>query len=174
MKTFFLDMDGVVADWNAGVGDFIGYRLNDPTARYSPEDWEKIRNHQRIFRQLPKMPRADDMVNLARRFRDELGYELLFLTAIPHYNDIHWAFWDKVLWAQERYSDIPVHFGPYSEDKQKHCKPGDILVDDRFDNCEQWKRAGGTSIRVTSNYQQAIDSLEELLLKITNVDAVRV
>jgi PAS domain-containing protein len=169
MNTIYLDMDGVVADWNAGVGDFIGYRLDDPTAMYSPSDWEKIRNNQRIFRQLPKMPQADDMVNLARQFRDEAGYELLFLTAIPHYNDVHWAFWDKVLWAQERYPDIPVHFGPYSEDKQNHCKSSDILVDDRIDNCQQWESVGGITVRVTKDYQKALDQVAELFLEARKV-----
>ena len=161
MNTFFLDMDGVIADWNAGVGDFIGYRLNDPKARYPEADWEKIRTHQRVFRDLPKMSRADDIVNLARNFRDQLGYELLFLTAIPHYNDIFWEFYDKVLWAQERYPDIPVHFGPYSEDKQKHCKPGDILVDDRYDNCDNWESVGGIAIRVTAQ-DKAVNDITEL------------
>jgi 5'(3')-deoxyribonucleotidase len=116
----------------------------------------------RLFRHLPKMPQADEMVNLARKIRDDLGYELIFLTAIPHYNDVHWAFWDKMLWAQERYPDIPVHFGPYSEDKKKHCIAGDILVDDRPDNCQSWKEAGGVAIRVTKDYQAALDELEDL------------
>jgi 5'(3')-deoxyribonucleotidase len=116
----------------------------------------------RLFRHLPKMPQADQMVELARKFRDDLGYELIFLTAIPHYNDVHWAFWDKMLWAQERYPDIPVHFGPYSEDKKKHCIAGDILVDDRPDNCQSWKEAKGVAIRVTKDYQAALDELEDL------------
>lgn len=116
----------------------------------------------RLFRNLPKMPQADEMVNLARKIRDDLGYELIFLTAIPHYNDVHWAFWDKMLWAQERYPDIPVHFGPYSEDKKKHCIAGDILVDDRIDNCEGWREAGGVAIRVTKDYQAALNELDDL------------
>ena len=159
MRTIYLDMDGVVADWVSEVEKVIGYRLTDPSVKYPDVDWQKIRGHIRVFRDMPKMPQADEMVELARRFRDELGYQLLFLTAIPHYNDVHWAFWDKITWAQNRYPDIPVHFGPYSEDKQKHCIPGDILVDDRLDNCTQWQAAGGVAVRVTEDYQAALDEL---------------
>jgi len=162
MNTFYLDMDGVVADWTEGVAKFIGYRLDDARIKYPDSDWQKIRCNQRLFRDLPKMAKADQMVELARKFRDELGYELLFLTAIPHYNDIHWAFWDKMHWAQERYPDIPVHFGPYSEDKKKHCNPGDILVDDRVDNCASWEDAGGTAIVVTLDYDAALREVADL------------
>ena len=57
---------------------------------------------------------------------------------------------------------LPVHFGPYSEDKKKHCIAGDILVDDRPDNCQSWKEVGGVAVRVTKDYQAALDELEDL------------
>lgn len=158
-------MDGVVADWVAGAAKIIGYELSDPKAYYPPEDWVRIRDNMRMFRDLPKMKHADEMVELARKFRDELGYDLMFLTAIPHYNDIHWAFWDKMMWAQERYPDIPVHFGPYSQDKQKHCQPGDILVDDRPDNCENWIRVGGVAVKVDLDYAPALAAVQALFDK---------
>jgi hypothetical protein len=164
-KTFYLDMDGVVADWAEGAAIIVGYHMTDPNAYYPPEDWEKVKQHQRMFLDLPLMPKAHQMVNLARRFRDELGYNLMFLTAVPHYNDIHWAFWDKCLWAQKHFSDIPVHFGPYSGDKQKHCIPGDILVDDRPDNCKHWRDAGGLTINVTADYDLALTQLQDLFDK---------
>lgn len=150
-----LDMDGVVADWNQGVAEIIGYALDDPRAHYPQEDWQKLKQHEHLYRNLPLLPHAEDMANLARRFRDELGWSLVFLTAIPHYNDMHWSFWDKCLWAQEHFPDIPVHFGPYSVDKQVHCKPGDILVDDRTDNCQRWRGAGGTAILVDPQHYVA-------------------
>ena len=164
-KTFYLDMDGVVADWVAGAAKIVGYELSDPKAYYPPEDWVKIRDNQRMFLDLPKMKHADKMVALARKFRDELGYNLMFLTAVPHYNDVHWAFWDKMLWVQKYYPDIPVHFGPYSQDKQKHCRPGDILVDDRPDNCENWTRVGGVAVKVDLDYAPALAAVQALFDK---------
>lgn len=157
-------MDGVVADWQAGAARIVGYELAGPTDRYPDSDWQLIRSNQRIFRDLPLMQGAAQLANTARQFRDQLGYQLLFLTAIPHYNDVHWAFWDKVCWAQDYFPDIPVHFGPYSEDKHRHCVPGDILVDDRPDNCDQWQAAGGTAILVMPNRViAAAEQLSQLL-----------
>lgn len=153
---FYLDMDGVVADWVSNAANLIGRRITDPSVMYSNLEWARLRSDPHIFRHLPLMPRCLELVYLARQYRDILGWELNFLTAIPHNNDVPWTFHDKFLWVQERFSDIPVHFGPYSEDKQKHCTPGDILVDDRWDNCEQWRSKGGIAFKVGMDLDAAI------------------
>jgi 5'(3')-deoxyribonucleotidase len=155
-NTFYLDMDGVVADWESAASSFLGRPMRDPDTlthyRNTVEEWERIKTQTRFYRDLPLMPRVDELVHLARQYRDTLGWNLLFLTAVPAKDDVPWAFYDKVLWAQERFPDIPVHFGPHSYDKFKHCRvPGDILVDDRPDNCEQWRSAGGMAFKVNRN-----------------------
>ena len=157
---FYLDMDGVVADWVSNAADLIGRRITDPSVRYSDVEWERLRSDPHIFRHLPLMPRCLELVDMARQYRDVLGWELNFLTAIPHNNDVPWTFHDKFLWVQERFPDIPVHFGPYSEDKHEHCTAGDILVDDRWDNCEQWRAAGGIAFKVGLNLDSALLEVE--------------
>ena len=103
-------------------------------------------------------------MSLARRFETELGYNLRMLTAIPPDNDFPEVFQDKMDWMREYFPGVRVHFGPYSEDKQHHCLPGDILVDDRTSNITEWRAAGGTGIHVTQDYQRALDELNQLLL----------
>ena len=83
------------------------------------------------------------------------------LTAIPQKNDFPDAFQDKIDWMQEHYPGIRVHFGPYSQDKQHHCRPGDILVDDRTSNILEWRAAGGIGIQVTRDYGLAIEQLQQ-------------
>ncbi len=68
------------------------------------------------------------------------------MTAVPKGNDIQYAFFDKVEWAQKYFPGVPVFFGPYSKDKYQHCKVGDILIDDRISNIEEWRAAGGLAI----------------------------
>jgi len=155
-NTFYLDMDGVVADWEAAAARFFGRPIRLPAGGgqqriENPSEWESIRTQQRFYRDLPLMPRVDELVALARQYRDRLGWQLLFLTAVPKNDDMPWAFSDKVFWANERFPDIPVHFGPHSWDKHKHCSPGDILVDDRASNCKEWIAAGGLAVRVEAN-----------------------
>ena len=155
-NTFYLDMDGVVADWESAAALHFGRPIRltagaERTTTNTPGEWESIKTQGRFYRDLPLMPRVDELVSLARQYRDGLGWQLLFLTAVPKNDDMPWAFSDKVLWAMERFPDIAVHFGPHSWDKCRHCKQGDILVDDRASNCEQWANAGGVSFRVTGN-----------------------
>jgi len=154
-NTFYLDMDGVVADWDRAASEFLGRPqrpANDLTHyKNTPEEWLRIKTQQRFYRTLPLMPRCGELVDLARRYRDALGWNLLFLTAVPKDDDVPWAYYDKVLWAQEHFPDIPVHFGPHSWDKYRHCRQGDILVDDRPDNCSQWIDSGGLAVQVLGN-----------------------
>ena len=156
-------MDGVLADWNTGVENIIGYRREDANAPYNPDDWAKVRQTQRIYRDLPLMKDATRLADTARQFRDRLGWELLILTAVPKDNDFKWAFYDKFTWANKNFPDIPVHFGPYSKDKHTHCNPGDILVDDRKSNCDEWLEKGGIAVKVSDErVDLAINELEKI------------
>jgi 5'(3')-deoxyribonucleotidase len=165
-QTIYLDLDGVLADFSSAAREVLNKSQDnlDINGRWPDNDWNKIRNHKHFYRTLPLMPRAYEMVALARGFRDTLGWELYMLTAIPHKNDMHHVFHDKIDWVNEHFSDIRVHFGPYSEDKQYHCTPGDILVDDRTSNCEEWRSKGGIAVKVGSNYALALNELAQLYI----------
>ena len=69
--------------------------------------------------------------------------DLRFLTALPHDYSVPFAVYDKVQWADRYFPGVPMFIGPYSHDKWRHCRPGDILIDDRTSNCEEWTREGG-------------------------------
>jgi len=172
MPTIYLDMDGVLADFNTAARLHFNASKEEQAAadaagRWPRERWTTIREQTHFYRTLPKMPQADELVALARRFRDELGWDLKILTAIPHNNDMHEVFQDKFEWMQEYYPDIKMHFGPYSEDKQRHARPGDILVDDRVSNCTEWAAAHGIAVKVNSGrYQEALDRLANIFYDI--------
>jgi len=156
-------MDGVIADFHKMAVTVLGKEPDSITNdRWPDGDWEVLRDYPNFFRKIPKMAQADQMIALARKFRDELGWELYILTAVPHLNDMPDCFHDKIDWIQEHYPDIRVRFGPYSRDKQHHCAPGDVLVDDRKSNCAEWRDRGGVSILVTQDYQSALIELEDL------------
>jgi hypothetical protein len=139
-------MDDVVADWHTAAQEFLRMRWNKDNERIPQEDWDNIKMNARFYRHLPLKENAHDLVQYCRdAVSNGLADELRFLSALPRNNDMTWAVWDKVLWAQEHFEGIPVFLGPYSYDKWKHCKPGDILIDDRTSNCEEWIAAGGLS-----------------------------
>jgi 5'(3')-deoxyribonucleotidase len=168
MPTIYLDMDGVLADFNSKAALILQASKQEKlqaqqSGHWKEQDWEKLKKYPNLFRSLDKTEIADDLVNLAKKFKSELGWDLFILTAVPRNNDVPDSFQDKFEWIQEHYPDIRIRFGPYSADKFKHAKPGDILVDDRKDNCNQWAAAKGIAVRVIeSDRSAAVDELLEL------------
>ncbi len=144
MTTLYLDMDGVVADFD----EYAARTLGVPPSQgiYPDEVWYKLASNARLYRDLVKTPYADELVFQCSKIAKQLDYALKFLTAVPKGNDVPWAFYDKVMWAQKYFPTVPVMFGPYSKDKWRHCRPSDILVDDRESNIAEWRVAGGIAI----------------------------
>lgn len=160
-------MDDVVADFKTASLELLQPTVAEAaealrSGRWSTENWNRIASTPHFFRHLPKMPQADDLMNLARKFRDELAWEVYMLTAIPTANDVPDCVQDKVEWQQEYYPDVRVRFGPFATDKKKFCKGNDILVDDRQSNIDDWRSVGGTGVHVTSDFNTALKELEEL------------
>lgn len=141
----YLDMDDVVADWFGYAREYLNEPLFKDGDILPEATWQKLKNDQRMYSKLPIKEGAYDLVNWCRNYRDTKNAGLYFLSAIPKGNDMPWAPQDKVFWAHEYFPDIPVFLGPYSFDKWIRCSPGDILIDDRRSNCEDWERAGGLS-----------------------------
>jgi 5'(3')-deoxyribonucleotidase len=179
--TLYLDMDGVLADFNTAAKSILGATDSDEaraaqTGRWPDHEWRKLLDYPNFYLDLPKMPLADELVELAIRFRDNLDYDVRILTAIPSGNDMPDAFHDKVDWINRYYGQhgFRVHFGPYSHDKARHCQSrDDILVDDRTSNCAEWRAAGGTAVQVHSNgYRQALIELEQIFHELMTLSLI--
>lgn len=158
MTTLYLDMDGVVADFNE-----YAYRVHgfDSEIEYPDHLWNQIAQNPRLYRDLKKTPYADDLVDYCRKFGEVNNYAVFFLTAVPKSNRLHWAFYDKVEWARTYFPDVPVHFGPFSKDKHIHCKANDILIDDRISNITEWRNVNGIGI-LHENFENTIDELRKI------------
>jgi len=139
----YLDMDDVVADWMLAARTIVK-RNWEHGERIPDSDWSKVKAKERFYRDLPIKPGAHELVQFCRdAVTNGQAHGLAFLTALPHDYSVPYAAQDKVWWAHEHFEGIPVFLGPFSHDKWRHCEPGDILIDDRTSNCEEWKRAGG-------------------------------
>lgn len=161
MTTLYIDMDGVVADFNKYAKEILN--TDRTTHSWPPSDWIQIRANLRLYRDLDKTPEADKLIELCTKFSKIKKINMFFLTAVPRDDDVPFAFYDKVMWAQKHYPSIPVLFGPHSKDKHKHCKPNDILIDDRPSNCREWRAAGGIAIQHLGDIEKTASSLLELL-----------
>lgn len=151
MTTLYLDIDGVVADFDEYAFRTLG--VPPSGGIYSNDIWQKLAENPRIYRDLKKTPEADLLVAECKKICQEYDYDLKFLTAVPKGNDVPWAFYDKMSWVLFHFPDIPVMFGPFSKDKHQHCRKGDILIDDRSSNVEEWTAAGGFGILYSKTYE---------------------
>lgn len=141
----YLDMDDVVADWLTQAYVILGKRW-EMGERIPQNEWNLLKEDMRFYRTLPLKPGATELVAHCKNLVEQGKAEgLFFLTAIPHDYSVPYAVQDKVWWANDHFPGIPVFIGPFSHDKWRRCKPGDILIDDRISNCEEWRREGGLS-----------------------------
>jgi 5'(3')-deoxyribonucleotidase len=160
----YLDIDDVVADWHEAAQVFLKRRWDKTGERIPHDEWERIKDNSRFYRDLPLREGANELVAWCKAYADtNPGTEVRFLTAIPKGNDMPWAVQDKVWWAHEHFPGIPLFIGPYSHDKHVHCQPGDILIDDRTSNCEEWIAAGGKS-HIYRHWSECQKWLEDTLI----------
>ena len=160
----YLDMDDVVADWIPYAQELLGLRWDVVAGERIPQDeWDKLKEDFRFYAKLPLKPGAHELVNHCRSYvARNPDTRLAFLTALPHDYSGQYASWDKCWWADRHFPGIPVFFGPFSHDKYRHCKPGDILIDDRHSNCSEWRAAGGIS-HVYTTWENCKPWIEETL-----------
>ncbi len=138
MKTIYLDMDGVVADFQIVADKLLGREVSWGQSDITDEEWSFLATVPHLYYNLPETRGARMLFNHAKSF----GLEVKFLTAIPRAKTISEAKDDKKRWIEERFPGTEVLFGPYSRDKWKHAKELDILVDDRPSNITEWRKKG--------------------------------
>ena len=143
-------MDGVVADFNLFVSNLLGRKIDWGVHDLTSEEWDKLSKVPNLYRQLPLIEDSVSMVELCKSFIPHVNVE--FLSAIPRQSTMPSARQDKIDWIGEFFPGTVVNFGPYSIDKQHWARPGDILIDDKPSNIEQWGAAGGIPIHHFGNF----------------------
>lgn len=157
MRTIYLDMDGVVADFNKFASNVLGREIGWGVQDLSSEEWEKLGAINSLYFQLPLIEDSTKLVGIAKSFSSRFNVE--FLTAVPRVTTMPSAALDKKMWLDKYFPGMKVNYGPYSRDKQKWAKPGDILIDDKRSNIEEWVNAGGIGILHIDNFNVTIDNL---------------
>ena len=157
MRTIYLDMDGVVADFNKFASDILGREIGWGVQDLSSEEWDKLNQVNSLYFKLPLIEGSTRLVGIAKSFSTRFNVE--FLTAVPRVTTMPSAALDKKMWIDKYFPGMKVNYGPYSRDKQKWAKPGDILVDDKPSNIEEWVNAKGIGILHKDNFNVTIDYL---------------
>lgn len=141
-------MDGVIADFHNTANKLLGH---DWKLEVEKPNWGALSKIENLYEVLEPMPDARELWEFLQRSFDDVQ----ILTAIPKRAHFPEAVNHKRAWVNKHFGAVRVNFGPYAFDKQFHCRPGDILIDDTSINCDQWTKAGGRAILHTS----AVDTI---------------
>jgi len=139
-NTIFLDMDGVLADFDRLVFQIFGKTFGHcRTAAEEGQMWGELMKIDRLYFQLELMPFAQELWEQAHSY----GAKVEVLTAIPRHATAPSAEADKRAWIAKHFGEaVSVRIGPYSRDKWRHARRADILIDDRPSNIREWINKG--------------------------------
>lgn len=151
----FLDMDGVLVDFDSGYHKHFGVR---PDKDADDVDWAKVRAVAGFYLNLEPMADALALWNGVA----DLGLVPTILTGIP--KSITAAADEKRLWVRRWLGAHVEVITCRSKDKATHAKPGDVLVDDWTKHKHVWEAMGGIWITHTSA-EASLDQLKRLLTK---------
>ena len=163
-RVVYLDMDGVIADFNGYTINKLGRTLDEFPS--SHEAWEAMTPYMdELYASLELMHDAQMLVNGVIELSNLHNCEYGVLTAVPKLKRAPLAKNNKIAWLDKHFPMLLKNFnlGPWAEHKQFHCQVGDILIDDSELNIPQWISRGGVGILHTS----AEESLEKLKLALS-------
>ena len=147
----FCDMDGVLADFDAGFKSKFGVLPADVSRR---KMWKCVLIVENYWLNLPKMKDADDLFNYLNR----IGFTIL--TGVPP-EDYARAELEKRMWMKKNYNKEQDVICCLSKDKHKYLNKGDILIDDLPKNINKWEKKGGIGI-LHNSAEATIDKLKTL------------
>ena len=145
----YLDCDGVLADFDAGVRTLLGMSAAKFEAkRGRSEFWKRLARDDNFCGDLAEMPDAQELFAAVKHLKPTI------LTGIPLGT---WAAPQKERWAAEHFPDVPI-ITTLARQKHLHMDPGDVLVDDRDKHRKLWEDAGGIFI----HHKNAADTIRQL------------
>lgn len=127
----FLDLDGVLADFDQGVERVTGRR---PPLLSNREMWRALAREADFFATLEMMIGARDLWDYCRPFKPTI------LTGIPRGA---WAAPQKRRWVAAVLGENVEVITCLSAEKHRWSGPGHVLVDDREKQRAAWEGAGG-------------------------------
>lgn len=142
----FVDMDRVLVDIDKG----FRLRFNkDPSELSDDEWWATARSVPDFFETLPPSHDFDNIITTADVLFSQKWH---VLSACPRRDYLNVARQKRNWLNKYNLTDIMLLPAPNAAGKAAFLqRPGDVLIDDRLSNLEEWKAAGGVSLLYNCN-----------------------
>ena len=165
MITLYLDMDGVLADFNKAYT-----RLRTG----APDNHERFRDAvmiHKIFEDLDFMPDTQQLLNHVSRLKD---IDVQILTSMGTFDEIRGneARRQKLLWLDKKNIPYKANFVRTKTEKAKYATDHTILIDDSVGCISPFIEKMGHGI-LHVNASDSIRLLDSTILQIRALDALR-
>ena len=159
----YVDMDGVLTDFERRFEQFAGVTPEEFIAQKTIEVGKPKADEQfldlvdkqigvRYWAGMPWMPDGEKLYKHIKKYKPTI------LTSPSRDESSRIG---KGVWIKRNMPNTPYKFGYKASGKAKYATPSSILIDDREDNINAWKAAGGIGILFKST-EQVINELSKL------------
>lgn len=164
--TLYLDMDGVLADFNKA------YHAYDP----HKEDYKKFRSavmEYKIFEDLDFMPDTQELLHHVAKLIPR-GIDIQILTSMGTHDPFQGAEAkrQKILWLEKKGIPFQPNFVRSKQEKAEYAHPSAILIDDSSGCIGPFIAAGGHGI-LHSHASETVRILDATILQIRAINSLR-
>ena len=162
MITLYLDMDGVLADFNKE------YSKYDPNKEDRKKFREAVMQHH-IFEKLDFMPDAQELLNHVSRLNG-INIEILTSMGTHEVAQANMAQMQKLNWLGAKNIPYKANFVHNKQQKAQYATPTSILIDDSSGCINPFIAAGGYGI-LHNHASETIRILDSTILQIRAINA---
>lgn len=159
MKTVYLDLDGVMADFDAAFPARFGVSHIEMEKK---EMWRHIATDPQFFRNLPPMPGALEAWGSWLQWHNPI---ILTACSVSHFESVAQQ---KREWVRHHLGRgvqmVPVTSGEFKPLVMREV--GDILIDDWSKNTNAWAAAGGTAIKHEHDWAATEREFREVFFRV--------
>lgn len=145
----FVDMDGVVADFDKRFTDLSGMSPSDFESKHGKTafwDFIDVEHKLAFWIGIPPMPDAQTLIDFVSKY----DYEMLTAPSIKKESLMGKGLWMKNWTKRGLFPSKPkVNYKP-AKNKHQFAASNHILIDDKPSTIDSWKAAGGVGILHTS------------------------
>ncbi len=158
-RTVFVDMDGVIVDFEGYFKTITGMTLNQVT---DPELWTRINAYgkAKFFSEIPWTPGGKDLW----AFITNNFLKVKILSALGKSDLVDkQTTQGKMAWIKKNIPSLPnedVILVQNKHQKARYCKPGDIIIDDTDVVIQEWTQKRGIGI-LHKTAQETISKLRQ-------------
>lgn len=161
IKKIYLDMDGVLADFEEKFREYYGGdSLQKRNRKEWSNDWADFILNKKGFEKLDLFPGANELVNFIRRY--PIDVEILSSSGGEKFHGEVTA--QKINWLKNHGFDYKANIVAGRRHKKDYANDAVILIDDTEDVIRSFNSAGGHGI-LHKDVGITIEKLKDLLAK---------